>query len=80
VNTHGSHQIDHARLEKILQELVNLTPRGIRTHLKLNQAIYLPTASYGHFGREPGKNGEFSWEKLDLVEALRSEFGISAAA
>jgi S-adenosylmethionine synthetase len=46
----------------------------------LNRPIYQPTASYGHFGREPGKNGEFSWEKLDLVDALRREFGIAAAA
>ncbi len=80
VNTHGANNVDPARLEKILQELVNLTPRGIRTHLKLNQPIYLPTASYGHFGRDVGSNGEFSWEKLDLVDALRREFGISAAA
>ena len=78
VNTHGATNVDHARLERVLQELVNLTPRGIRTHLQLNRPIYQPTASYGHFGREPGKNGEFSWEKLDLVDALRREFGISA--
>ncbi len=80
VNTHGAKNVDAARLEKVLQELVNLTPRGIRTHLQLNRPIYLPTASYGHFGREPGANGTFSWEKLDLVDALRREFGISAAA
>lgn len=80
VNTHGANDVDHERLERVLQDMVNLTPRGIRTHLKLNQPIYLPTASYGHFGREPGKSGEFSWEQLDLVEALRSEFGLSAAA
>ena len=80
VNTHGDTNVDQVRLEQVLQDLVNLTPRGIRTHLKLNQPIYLPTASYGHFGREAGANGTFSWEKLDLVDALRSEFGISAAA
>ncbi|PZP84788.1 MAG: methionine adenosyltransferase [Azospirillum brasilense] len=80
VNTHGAQNVDQAKLERVLQELVDLTPRGIRTHLKLNRPIYLPTASYGHFGREPGANGEFSWEKLDLVDALRREFGISAAA
>lgn len=80
VNTHAAPKVDPVRLEEVLQELVNLTPRGIRTHLQLNRAIYQPTASYGHFGREPGKNGEFSWEKLDLVDALRREFGISAAA
>ncbi len=80
VNTHGATQVDPERLEKLLPELVNLSPRGIRTHLKLNRPIYLPTASYGHFGREPGKDGQFSWEALDLVEALRREFGLSAAA
>lgn len=80
VNTHGAHQIDHERLEKVLQELVNLTPRGIRTHLHLNRPIYQPSASYGHFGRAPGPNGEFSWEKTDLVEALQSEFGVKSAA
>jgi S-adenosylmethionine synthetase len=80
VNTHAAAKVDPQRLEKVLQELVNLTPRGIRTHLKLNRPIYLPTASYGHFGRAAGDDGSFSWEKLDLVEALRREFGISAAA
>jgi len=80
VNTHGANNVDAQKLERVLQELVNLTPRGIRTHLQLNRPIYLPTASYGHFGREPGADGSFSWEKLDLVDALRREFGIKAAA
>jgi S-adenosylmethionine synthetase len=80
VNTHAAPKVDPERLEAVLQELVNLTPRGIRTHLQLNRPIYRPSASYGHFGRAPGANGEFSWEKLDLVEALQREFGISAAA
>jgi len=78
VNTHAQPKVNPAKLETMLQEMVNLSPRGIRTHLQLNRPIYLPTASYGHFGREPGKNGEFSWEKLDLVDALRSEFKIAA--
>ena len=80
VNTHAAPKVDPARLEKVLQEMVNLSPRGIRTHLQLNRPIYLPTASYGHFGRTPEANGAFSWEKTDLVDALRREFGISAAA
>ncbi len=80
VNTHAAPKVDPARLEKVMQELVDLSPRGIRTHLNLNRPIYLATASYGHFGREPGKNGEFSWEKLDLVDALRQEFGLGKAA
>jgi len=80
VNTHGADTVDTVKLARVLQELVDLRPRGIRTHLQLNRPIYLPSASYGHFGREPGPNGEFSWEKTDLVEALRREFGLSAAA
>ncbi len=76
VNTHAAPKVDPKRLEAVLQELVNLTPRGIRTHLQLNRPIYLPSASYGHFGRTPGANGEFSWEKLDLVDALKREFGV----
>ncbi len=80
VNTHAAPKVDPERLEKVLQEMVNLTPRGIRTHLKLNRPIYQPTASYGHFGRKPTDAGHFSWEKTDLVDALRREFGISAAA
>lgn len=80
VNTHAAPKVDPVRLEKILQEMVNLSPRGIRTHLNLNRPIYQPSASYGHFGREPGENGEFSWEKTDLAAALQREFGISAAA
>ncbi len=74
VNTEETSLVDEAGIEAALRELVNLSPRGIREHLKLNQPIYLPTASYGHFGREPRADGAFSWEKLDLVEALRAHF------
>ncbi len=77
VNTHAAPKVDPVRLEQLLQELVNLTPRGIRTHLKLNRPIYQQSASYGHFGRTPGADGSFSWEKTDLVDALRREFGIT---
>ena len=52
-------------------EVMDLTPRGIRTHLHLNRPIYQRTAAYGHFGRAPDADGGFSWEKTDLVEALR---------
>jgi len=58
----------------LLPELVNLSPRGIREHLKLNRPIYARTAAYGHFGRAPEKDGGFSWEKLDLVPALKEHF------
>ncbi len=69
-------EVDETRLEKTLRELVNLTPRGIREHLHLNRPIYAPTSAYGHFGREPDEEkGTFTWEKTDLVPALKAAFG-----
>ena len=59
------------KLEEVLPKLVRLTPKGIRTHLGLNKPIYLPTAAYGHFGRTP-EGDLFSWEKTDLVDALKA--------
>lgn len=73
-------QVDVDKLEKVLQEMVDLSPRGIRKHLQLNRPIYTRTAAYGHFGRTPEADGGFSWEKLDLVDGLRSHFGASASA
>ncbi len=68
--------VDEARLERTLRELMDLSPRGIREHLKLNRPIYVPTTSYGHFGREPDDaRGTFSWERTDLVPALQAAFG-----
>jgi S-adenosylmethionine synthetase len=68
--------VDEARIEHTLRELMNLTPRGIREHLHLNRPIYVPTSAYGHFGREPdGDKGTFTWEKTDLAPALRAAFG-----
>jgi len=74
VNTHGTGQADEDKLSRILQEMLNLSPRGIREHLGLNRPIYARTAAYGHFGRSPEPDGGFSWERLDLVEGLRSAF------
>jgi S-adenosylmethionine synthetase len=74
LNTEDTAIVEEVAIEKLMRELVDLSPRGIREHLQLNRPIYLPTASYGHFGREPRTDGAFSWEKLDLVEALRSHF------
>ena len=71
VNTDGTARIDEAKIEAALMDLMNLSPKGIRTHLKLNQPIYARTSAYGHFGRAPDKDGGFSWEKTDLVEQLR---------
>ena len=65
---------DEQKLASVLQELMDLSPRGIRTHLGLNKPIYARTAAYGHFGRMPEDDGGFSWEKLDLVEELRRAF------
>jgi S-adenosylmethionine synthetase len=72
VDTHGTGKVDEAKLEKVLEQVMNLTPRGIRTHLKLNRPIYSRTAAYGPFGREPDSDGGFTWEKLDLVDELKS--------
>ncbi|MBS0562378.1 MAG: methionine adenosyltransferase [Proteobacteria bacterium] len=76
VDLHGTgHDVDEARLEKTLRELVNLSPRGIREHLHLNRPIYVPTSAYGHFGREPDEEkGTFTWERTDLVPALKAAF------
>ena len=71
VDTHGTGLADEARIAKLLRELFNLSPKGIRTHLKLNNPIYAGTAAYGHFGRTPGADGTFTWEKTDLVEDLK---------
>ncbi|MDV3252503.1 methionine adenosyltransferase [Devosia sp. BK] len=72
VDLHGTGKVDEARLEKALAEVMDLTPRGIRTHLDLNKPIYAKTSAYGHFGRKPGRDGSFSWEKTDLVKALKA--------
>jgi S-adenosylmethionine synthetase len=72
IDTHETGRVDEDRLSKILQELVDLSPRGIRQHLGLNKPIYARTAAYGHFGRAPDPDGGFSWERTDLVDALRS--------
>ena len=77
VDLHGTgRDADEGRIEKILRELVNLSPRGIREHLHLNRPIYAATSAYGHFGREPDEEkGTFTWERTDLVPALKQAFG-----
>ena len=72
VDSHGTGKIDEAKLEKVLGEVMDLTPRGIRKHLDLNKPIYARTSAYGHFGREPDNEGGFSWEKTDLADQLKS--------
>jgi S-adenosylmethionine synthetase len=76
VDTHGTGQIDEERLSGVLQQLMDLSPRGIRKHLRLNRPIYARTSAYGHFGREPEPDGGFSWEMTNLVGELHGEFGV----
>ncbi|NOD97338.1 methionine adenosyltransferase [Ruegeria sp. HKCCD6228] len=71
-DTHGTGQLADAAIEKAVGEVMDLTPRGIRQHLQLNKPIYQRTAAYGHFGRQPSDDGGFSWERTDLVDALKS--------
>ncbi|THH37149.1 methionine adenosyltransferase [Aliishimia ponticola] len=71
VDTYGTGELPDAVIETAIGKVVDLTPRGIREHLDLNKPIYERTAAYGHFGREPEADGGFSWEKTDLVEALK---------
>jgi len=73
INTNKS-EIINEKLVKVINELVDLSPRGIRNHLQLNRPIYKRTASYGHFGRKPESDGGFSWEKTDLSEKLKTFF------
>jgi S-adenosylmethionine synthetase len=77
VDLHDSgRDVDEARLELVLREAMDLSPRGIREHLRLNRPIYVPTAAYGHFGRTPDHDRDtFPWERLDLVDTLKTAFG-----
>jgi S-adenosylmethionine synthetase len=73
VDTGGKSSVPEARLEEVITKVMDLSPRGIRTHLDLNKPIYARTSAYGHFGRVPDAEGGFSWENLDLVEKLQAE-------
>jgi S-adenosylmethionine synthetase len=70
VDTFGTGKISEYKIAQKLQELVDLSPRGIREHLQLNRPIYAQTAAYGHFGHRPQPDGGYSWEKVDLVDRL----------
>lgn len=71
VDTAGTGNVAEDKLEKAVAEVMDLTPRGIREHLGLNKPIYEQSAAYGHFGRTPGDDGAFSWERTDLTAALK---------
>ncbi len=72
VDTYGTGEVPDEAIEKAVRQSMDLTPRGIRTHLGLNKPIFQRTAAYGHFGRIPDEQGGFSWEKTDLVEELKN--------
>ena len=74
VNGFGTNHVDQEKLATVLPEIMDLRPKGIRERLQLSRPIYSPTAAYGHFGREPTPDGHFSWERLDLVDDLKSAF------
>jgi S-adenosylmethionine synthetase len=71
-DTFGTGEVHESEIENAVRSAIDLTPRGIREHLGMNRPIYQRTAAYGHFGRAPDADGGFSWEKLDLVETLKS--------
>ncbi|MBH0238710.1 methionine adenosyltransferase [Methylobrevis albus] len=75
VDLHDGGTVDPAKVEATLRDVMRLTPRGIREHLGLNRPIYARTSAYGHFGRAPEADGGFSWERTDLVDALRRAVG-----
>ncbi|MCB5411942.1 methionine adenosyltransferase [Pseudogemmobacter faecipullorum] len=72
VDTHGTGLVPDAVIEQAVPKVLDLTPRGIRTHLGLNRPIYARTSAYGHFGRAPEADGGFSWERTDLIDALKA--------
>jgi S-adenosylmethionine synthetase len=80
VDLHGTGRVPEAVVEKAIREVMDLSPSGIRRHLDLNKPIYAKTTAYGHFGRKPGRDGSFSWEKSDLVAALKEAVKQPAAA
>lgn len=72
VDTFGTGTVDEARIAAKLLDLFDLSPRGIRNGLKLEAPIYTPTAAYGHFGRQAGESGSFTWEQTNLVDELKT--------
>ena len=75
VDTYGTGTVDEERLSAVIQDVVDLSPRGIREHLQLSRPIYARTSAYGHFGRNPDADGGFSWEKTDIAAELKAAFG-----
>jgi S-adenosylmethionine synthetase len=71
-DTHGTGAVPEQVIEAAVGKIMDLTPRGIRTHLQLNRPIFQRTAAYGHFGRAPEADGGFSWERTDLAAELKA--------
>ena len=74
VDTFGTNTVPETAIMKAIRKVFNLTPKGIIEALDLRKPIYSATSAYGHFGREPKKNGKgtlFTWERLDRVSDLK---------
>ncbi|MCT7378607.1 methionine adenosyltransferase [Chelativorans salis] len=78
VDLYGTGRVSEEEVELAIREVMDLSPSGIRRHLDLNRPIYAKTAAYGHFGRKPGRDGSFSWERMDLVKALKQALAAAA--
>jgi S-adenosylmethionine synthetase len=76
VSTEGTAKLPEDQIAELVKKHFPLTPRGIIKHLDLLKPIYKETARHGHFGRVPGKNGSFSWEKTDKADALAKDAGV----
>jgi len=72
VNTFGTSKVDEAEIEKAIWKNFDLTPKGIIEYLNLRRPIYQKTSVYGHFGRDPKKEPEFTWEKTDKVDVFKA--------
>ena len=70
--TYGTGTVSRELIEKAISKSMDLSPKGIIDHLRLRKPIYSRTAAYGHFGRDPESDGGFSWEKLDLIDEIKS--------
>ncbi|PST27086.1 methionine adenosyltransferase [Mesorhizobium plurifarium] len=79
VDLHGTGKVSEDQVESAIRKTMDLSPTGIRRHLDLNRPIYAKTSAYGHFGRKAGRDGSFSWEKLDLVKPLKEAIDSSSA-
>jgi S-adenosylmethionine synthetase len=80
VDLHGTGKVSEDQVEKAIRKTMDLSPTGIRRHLDLNKPIYAKTSAYGHFGRKAGRDGSFSWEKLDLVKPLKEAISLDSTA